>query len=159
MPTVLFARKDSIYKTLGCDVWDADRNARLYLGRGPVIAHPPCRAWGKFAHRSKHSDWEKSHALWAMDLVRSYGGILEHPVTSRLWDFLQPGDKHVTVDQNWFGHPAQKRTRLFYNLPNRYPPIPFQLESITRSVEQMSKRQREQTPPEFAAWLINWVTS
>lgn len=159
MTTVLFTRKDSIYKELGCDCWDAERNARLYLGAGPVIAHPPCRAWGRMAHWSKHTDYEKSHAVWTIDLIRKFGGIMEHPVTSRVWELLDDDEKTLVVDQNWFGHPAQKRTRLFYNLPNRYPPIPFQLERIERPVEQMSKRQREQTPRPFAEWLIKWINS
>lgn len=45
---VLFARQDSIYKTLpGCDVWDIERDARKWPGGCPVVAHPPCRAWGR----------------------------------------------------------------------------------------------------------------
>ena len=42
---VLFARADSIYKTLpGCDVYDIKRDARTWPGGCPVVAHPPCRA-------------------------------------------------------------------------------------------------------------------
>lgn len=45
---VLFARADSTYKTLpGTDVWDIERNAKLWPGGAPVVAHPPCRAWGR----------------------------------------------------------------------------------------------------------------
>jgi hypothetical protein len=49
---VLFARADSIYKTLaGCDVWDEARDALKWPGGAPIIAHPPCRAWGgAFTH-------------------------------------------------------------------------------------------------------------
>jgi hypothetical protein len=44
---ILFARKDSIYKTMpGCDVWDIDRDARNWPGGAPIVGHPPCRAWG-----------------------------------------------------------------------------------------------------------------
>ena len=36
---VLFARADSVYKTLpDCDVWDIDRDARRWPGGGPVVA-------------------------------------------------------------------------------------------------------------------------
>ena len=39
---VLFARRDSVYKTLpGTDVYDADRDARTYDGDGPSLCHPP----------------------------------------------------------------------------------------------------------------------
>ena len=44
---ILFARSDSYYKTLPeCDVWDIERDARKWPGGAPVVAHPPCRAWG-----------------------------------------------------------------------------------------------------------------
>lgn len=42
---VLFAREDSVYKTLPeCEVYDMARDARTYDGPWPVVAHPPCRA-------------------------------------------------------------------------------------------------------------------
>lgn len=45
---VLFARADSIYREIdGCDVWDFARDARKWPGGSQVIAHPPCRAWGR----------------------------------------------------------------------------------------------------------------
>lgn len=44
---VLFARSDSVYKSIpGCDVWDINRDARNWKGGAPIVAHPPCRAWG-----------------------------------------------------------------------------------------------------------------
>jgi len=49
-----FARPDSIYKSLpGCDVFDLARDARTYNGSYPVIAHPPCRAWGRLRSFAK----------------------------------------------------------------------------------------------------------
>lgn len=48
---VLFARADSHYKAIdGCDVWDIERDARKWPGGAPVVAHPPCRAWGKASY-------------------------------------------------------------------------------------------------------------
>jgi hypothetical protein len=161
MSVVLFTRKDSVYKELGADCWDVDRDARLYLGPGKVIAHPPCRAWGRYAHWSKHSEAEKQLAPWTINLIRCYGGVMEHPVTSRVWDFLLPTDKSIVVDQVWWGHSARKRTRLFYNQVGSPPPLPFTFgedtPTPTRPVEYMSKAQRERTPPEFARWLLDWV--
>ena len=51
---VLFARADSYYKTLpGCEVYDMERDARTYDGPWPVVAHPPCRAWGSAHSRTR----------------------------------------------------------------------------------------------------------
>ena len=47
--TVLFVAPNSIYKELGCDCYDAGRDARTYTGSAPVVAHPPCQLWGKLA--------------------------------------------------------------------------------------------------------------
>lgn len=48
MITVLFARHDSVYKSFpDCDVWDAERDARKWSGGTSIIAHPPCRSWGR----------------------------------------------------------------------------------------------------------------
>jgi hypothetical protein len=44
--SVLFCRKDSIYKTLNIDVWDKDRDARNFDSENVIIAHPPCWSWG-----------------------------------------------------------------------------------------------------------------
>ena len=51
---VLFARSDSVYKTLpGCDVWDKERDARCFAGNEKIVAHPPCRGWGKLRKLAK----------------------------------------------------------------------------------------------------------
>ena len=82
---VLFARKDSHYKGLpDCDVWDAERDARRWPGGCPVVAHPPCRAWGVLAHLARPEADERALALFALDALRRNGGVLEHPRKSRL---------------------------------------------------------------------------
>ena len=84
---VLFARQDSIYKTLpGCDVLDIERDARNWPGGCPVVAHPPCRAWGRLRAFAKPRNDEKELALLAIEHVRQFGGVLEHPAASTLWD-------------------------------------------------------------------------
>lgn len=37
----------SYYGLPGVDPWDETRDARLYAGPWPVVAHPPCQRWGK----------------------------------------------------------------------------------------------------------------
>lgn len=120
---VLFARADSIYKTLpGTDVWDADRDARNWLGGAPVVAHPPCRAWGRLRAFAKPRHDEKDLARWAVAQVREWGGVLEHPESSTLWadQGLPRGQERdefggwtMPIHQWWFGHRAQKRTWLY----------------------------------------------
>lgn len=111
--SVLFARKDSIYKSLNCDVWDKERDATKWPGGNPVIAHPPCRAWGQLRHMAKPSACEAQYALWAVQQVRKFGGVLEHPARSKLWEVakLPEGDKTaeyggftLPIYQSWFGH-------------------------------------------------------
>ena len=64
MIAVLFARQDSRYKQLhGFDVYDIDRDARTYNKNYPVIAHPPCRAWGRLSHMANPRHDEKDLSL------------------------------------------------------------------------------------------------
>ena len=137
MITVLFARNDSRYKELsGYDVYDIDRDARNYNSNNPVIAHPPCRAWGRLSHMAKPRPDEKDLAWFALDKVRKNGGVLEHPKGSRLWkEALLPmpseapdkfGGFTIIIDQYHFGHVARKWTHLYIVgiTPDKVPPIP-----------------------------------
>ena len=120
---VLFARPDSVYKTLpGCDVYDIERDARTWLGGAPVVAHPPCRAWGRLRAFAKPRHDEKDLARWSVSQVRQWGGVLEHPESSMLWadQHLPRGQERddfggwtMPIHQWWFGHRAQKRTWLY----------------------------------------------
>lgn len=120
---VLFARADSVYKTLpGCEVYDMERDARTYDGPWPVVAHPPCRAWGRLSHMAKPRADERNLARLAVALVREFGGVLEHPKDSRLWPaqgLPEPGQRDgmggwtMGVTQHWWGHRATKATRLY----------------------------------------------
>jgi len=172
---VLFARRDSIYKMLdGVDVWDIDRDARTWPGGCPVIAHPPCRAWGRLRHFAKPLPGERELALWAVEQIRRWGGVLEHPAASQLWPAAGlPAVGHrdefsgwtFGVQQWWFGHRAAKATRLYIVgcEPKRLPPIPFRLGEPSHVVQSskrighrphISKAEREHTPLAFAEWLI-----
>ena len=136
MITVLFARNDSRYKQLeGYDVYDIDRDARNYTGDNPVIAHPPCRAWGMLSHMANPRPDEKQLAYYALGQVRLNGGILEHPSGSRLWkeaplplgnDIDEFGGFTILIDQYHFGHVARKWTHLYIVgvKPDELPEIP-----------------------------------
>lgn len=145
---VLFARADSVYKTLpGCDVYDIERDARTWPGGAPVVAHPPCRAWGRFAHMAKPRPGERDLAPWAVEQVRTWGGVLEHPLGSRLWAELglpAPGQRDgfggftVPICQHWFGHRAEKRTLLYVVgiEPRDLPDVHFKLGEASHVIAQ-----------------------
>lgn len=176
MISVLFARRNSIYKAIpGLDVWDIERNAENWPGGNPVIAHPPCRAWGILRHFSKHPPGEPDLALQAVAHVRTWGGVLEHPEKSLLWknaglpkqgEWDAFGGWTLSLLQYWFGHRAEKGTWLYIVgiNPGELPPIPFVLGEpefvvATRKKKdkrkEISKAEREETPVEFALWLVD----
>lgn len=177
----LFARADSIYKALpGVDVWDVERDARKWPGGCPVVAHPPCRAWGQLRHFAKPRPDEKELAVWSVDMVRKWGGVLEHPARSTLWPFVglpSPGSVDawggwtLPITQNWWGHRAEKATFLYIVGVNKREAggMPLVLGRSSHVVcsssglkkgdvgwrPHMSTAEREKTPPELAAWLVN----
>lgn len=174
---VLFARQDSIYKSLpGCDVYDIERDARTYDGPYPVVAHPPCRAWGQLARWAKPRPDERNLARLAVALVREFGGVLEHPARSSLWSaqkLPEPGDIDqwggwtLPITQHWRGHRAEKKTRLYIVgcLPQDIPPYPMVLGEASHTIglysgrkpghrPDLPKAEREHTPPALAEWLV-----
>lgn len=51
MISALYVEKDGVYFNLpDVDPWDETRDARLYKGPFPVVAHPPCQRCGRFWH-------------------------------------------------------------------------------------------------------------
>ena len=154
---VLFARRDSIYKTLpGCDVWDIERDARRWPGGCPVVAHPPCRAWGRLRHFAKPRPDEKDLAPWAVEQVRRYGGVLEHPSYSSLWPAMwlpNPGSGMdefggwtLPILQWWWGHRADKPTWLYIVgcQPSEIPDIPLR-SGLAECVVVRPRRRKDGT--------------
>lgn len=155
-PVALFTCASSPYLALGLDCYDLARDALTFRGPDKVICHPPCRAWGRYYYKAKPREGEMRAGLWALDLVRQNGGVLEHPVSSKLWLFLQPGDATVDIRQADFGHRAEKCTRLFYAKLGPMPPLPPPNPGPYRSVELLGRQERERTPAELARWLVSW---
>lgn len=155
---ILFARADSVYKSLpGCDVYDAERDALTWPGGCPVVAHPPCRLWGRLRHFAKSPDpeAEKALALWAVEMVRRWSGVLEHPASSKLWPAAglpKPGERDawggwtLAVPQMWWGHRAEKKTWLYIVgvEPRDLPDIPLRL-GAAECVIRLDKRRPDGT--------------
>lgn len=155
----LFVCSGSPYPALGLDCYDLVRDARTYEGSGRVICHPPCRAWGRYKAVAKPREGEKALAVWAMELVRRNGGILEHPLSSSLWRHLQPGDCTVTIRQADFGHRSEKLTRLLFAGLGPMPALPPANLGPYVEVERLCRQERERTPPALAEWLVTWCRS
>ena len=162
---ILCARRDSVYKSFGdCDVYDADRDAFSFAGGSPVVAHPPCRGWGRFAWRSNHTERELELGRFCLQAVQQNGGVLEHPAGSRLFDGIpRPGQGPrrrtgflLSLDQGWFGHAARKNTWVYVVgiLPTSLPAMSYSLHRPWRSVVDQSRADRERTPFDFALWLV-----
>lgn len=132
-PVALFVMKDSNYKTLALDCYDAARDAKTYTGNAPVIAHPPCQLWGKMANVN-YARWGGEHNKpgndggcfrFALDTVNRCGGVLEHPAETYAWPahglqrpprtgWARSGRGWVCeVWQSAYGHRARKRTWLY----------------------------------------------
>ena len=127
------ARGGAYYGIPDVDPWDEARDARLYAGPHPVVAHPPCSTWCKLAPvneaRYGHPVGDDGGCFAsALASVRRWGGVLEHPALSMAWrrfDLPRPtpggGWSRSLLDGGWvcevlqraYGHPAAKLTWLY----------------------------------------------
>jgi hypothetical protein len=146
------------YPTLpDVDCWDESRDARKYDGPWPVVAHPPCGPWGRLRHLYKGS--EHDCALVAVDQVRKWGGVLEHPAGSRLWPETTARDTYealpilngypdpwggitIEVRQVEWGHVAEKRTWLYVVGSEPRQPSPFPDRQPTHHVSRDANRAK-----------------
>ncbi len=132
--SALFVQTDGCYFGLnGVDPWDEKRDARKYLGPHPVVAHPPCSRWCRLAGLvearwgHKRGDDDGAFAA-ALQHVRRWGGVLEHPAYSDAWSAYGlnlPPTGGVWVNADWdggwtcyveqfrYGHMAKKATWLY----------------------------------------------
>lgn len=176
MIAALYVEKSGAYYGLrGVDPWDEERDARYYDGPHPVVAHPPCKAWSLMSQCRPEIVRGDDGGCFeaALEAVREWGGVLEHPAHSHAWKAFalpKPAANEgwttalfeegwtTEVDQAWYGHPANKRTWLYY-VGDR-PPFglkwgraPFTGRTV-RSDGGGGRDQRSKTPPEFRNLLI-----
>lgn len=175
----LFVAKNGAYFGLPhVDPWDQARDARLYSGPYPVVAHPPCERWGRYwsggprATERKRLGEDNGCFSWALYAVRRWGGVLEHPEGSNAWRFFglyKPprgggwvcaGDGlgwTCCVEQGHYGHPSRKATWL-YACRTWLPPLQWG-KSAGKLVERLSTQQRLRTPAPFRDLLISLAQS
>ena len=188
MIAALFVETDGAYFDLAeVDPWDVRRDARLYEGPHAVVAHPPCQLWGPFA-AVNYARWGGEHNrpgndggcfASALRSVVAYGGVLEHPFTSRAWgahgiEIPRAAGWHrhglhewtCQVWQSAYGHRANKATGLFYS--GTQAPFDLDWRRVTgthqigyqdqrgksRNKPTVGKKEASATPPAFREALI-----
>ena len=131
----LFVQEKGTYAgQSGIDAWPESRDARLYAGDLPVVAHPPCarfcRLAGLVQARYPHLRKGEDGGCFASALasVRRWSGVLEHPAYSDAWPMFglsRPnpkggwsdpdayGGRTCHVEQAHYGHRARKATWLY----------------------------------------------
>ncbi len=174
------------------EVWDEARDARKYAGPWPVVAHPPCAKWSPLAYINQRrlpgyvlGDDGGCFAA-ALDAVRTYGGVLEHPAHSVAWSYhglpkpepLPDGWSRSLLDDGWvccvsqaaYGHRAFKATWLYF-VGAEPPELDWSTPEVTaivsgflhRSGTDESRRVRPReaasTPPAFRDVLLEMARS
>jgi hypothetical protein len=167
----------------GIDLWDEKRDARLYNGPYPVIAHPPCGRWGKMAPINEKRWGAKIGEDGgcfesALKAVRKYGGVLEHPAQTIAWKtygLVKPTgtgwtkvSKREWVGEVWqsdYGHKATKKTWLLY-VGNKKPEdflstrtrgkyqVGGGVHTHNNKLPRLPQKETHLTPPAFAEYLI-----
>lgn len=182
---VLYVDPRGPYPGLVRDWYDEKRDAKTYAGPWPVVAHPPCGPWGALKHLNRRQDPECGPR--AVEQVRAYGGVLEHPAASGLFKHCgmpAPGElpdawggRTIEVCQVDWGHPARKRTWLYIVGACVLPPFPPSREPthwvsggrvprkgnaggvVPPGIKVCSAQQRRRTPLAFAQWLLEVARS
>jgi len=122
---VLYVDPRGPYPKLVTHWYDEARDARTYAGPWPVVAHPPCGPWGRLKHLCTRQP--RDLAPIAVEQVRRFGGVLEHPAWSGLFAAMRMpmgqlsrvsfpdawGGRTIEVNQCDWGHVARKPTWLY----------------------------------------------
>jgi hypothetical protein len=174
-------------------VWDEARDARLYAGPWPVVTHSPCAKWSPLAYINRRR--LPNYAIGddggcfaaALEAVRRYGGVLEHPALSLAWrahELTRPrrgswsfstdkwGGRVTEVDQGRYGHRARKRTWLYVVSSALYLPTldwaevtsavcvsGFLHHAGTDETRRVRPREASSTPPAFRDVLLAMARS
>lgn len=195
MIAALFVAKNGCYFGLdGVDPWDEARDARGYAGPWPVVAHPPCNRWINLG-RLNYARYGGEHNrpgndggcfAAALNAVRTYGGVLEHPAYSEAWDAFDlrrpdpdggwlidsDGAWVCHVEQGHYGHRARKATWL-YAVGTDCPALHWgpsvarawctpgasAKASRGKAHAPMNKKERQATPTPFRDLLISIARS
>jgi hypothetical protein len=189
----LFVDAKGIYPKLLTEhrCWDEAKDARRYVGELPVVAHPPCHLWTNMArvnfkrYGGEHNRPGNDGGCFghALEAVRLWGGVLEHPAESHAWSHFRlqpprsegwlggdpPGGYHDANFTEWvcevwqsaYGHKARKRTWLLYcgarppfELDWTRKPGTHQCGWFDRNKPTLGKREASATPERFARELI-----
>ena len=181
----LYVQPKGTYSTMpDVEMWDEARDARLYDGPHPAVAHPPCQLWVNFAalnfkrYGGEHNRPGNDGGCFAAALaaVRTWGGVLEHPASSNAfpahglrrpsglgWDRVNMREWTCEVWQSAprYRHKARKRTWLLY-CGNQPPfeldwtrqPGTHQIGWFDRIKPTLGKKEASATPEGFARELI-----
>ncbi len=184
----LYVETNGVYYDLpGVDPWDEARDARKYQGPHPVVAHPPCQRWTNLAclnykrYGGEHNRPGNDRGCFkaAFKAVTAWGGVLEHPKSSRAWHefgLTKPkarcgwtcdnGLWTCEVWQSAYGHKARKATWLLYCGVNPPPdlnwtrnPGTHQIGWFDRVKPTLSKAESKRTPIPFRDLLLSIARS
>jgi hypothetical protein len=169
----LYVETGGVYYGLpDVDPWDEARDARLYDGPWPVVAHPPCAAWCRWSWLRERDGFGRrcedgGMVRAALDAVRRYGGILEHPADSLAWSYfglpeplgpewqLTTAGWVVAVDQADYGLRAHKPTWLLYVGADPTPLVAtHDATNAKPGPKHLHSGHRHRTPPAFRDALL-----
>jgi hypothetical protein len=180
MIAALYVERGGVYFGLpDVDPWDAERDARLYAGPWPVVAHPPCQRWSQLApwvaaRGGAPVGKDSGTFAAALGAVRRWGGVLEHPANTLAWarhGLTDPprgggwarcfdGGWVCQVEQGHYGHAAPKPTWLyaFGVIP---PVLAWGPSGATGRIEAMWSKdpRRAGTPVPFRDLLLDMARS
>ena len=182
----LYVEKGGVYYEPGLDVepWDIERDARLYAGPWPVVAHPPCSRWCKplaWVNQTRYGHKVGDDGgcfAFALATVRKFGGVLEHPAESYAWqkfDLPRPprrgwtrglcGGWSCSVSQRAYQHRARKQTWLYAFGVGGPPSVDWSrppavalvshMNPANKAMPRLSPKEAKATPVPFRDLLLS----